>query len=160
MDHNLSFVDTFKGALPKAGGGMEQQQQRNIGYISNFLPNNTKCYCEKCIVCSRWTHETKVPDPNGCFTLIKAKIKARHPKIKQNRYKSAHQCLRETAGLDDWTRFQVPCTGKKDCLSKTWKLENNSGNDTETNYGLNTLRITKFTRCQPFHLILKWTHLN
>ena len=82
-----------------------------------------------------------------------------HPEIKQKHSRSAHQCLRETTRttkLDSSYHAQE----KKNCLSMTWKLVNNSWHGIETNDGTDTLRTSRLTTCQPFHLTYEWTHLN
>ena len=56
-----------------------------------------------------------------------------------------------TKALDHTGCFTPTKTGKKDCLSMTWKLVNNSGHGIETSYGPDTLTTTRLTTCQPFH---------
>ena len=132
--------------------------KRDTIYISPFIPNNTKCYSEKWNVSRRSTHWMKTPDYTGCFMPTKTQRKARCIP-KQN--KTIHsQCTTVCEKLQAWTtkldsRYQTleKKKKKKDCLSMTFKMINNSGYGTESNNYPDKLRTTRLTTCQPFHSI-------
>ena len=119
-----------------------EKNRRNSKYIFPFVANNSKWYRENGM------YPAELIMGRNLRTTLES---LRLPKQQQRQDASLNKTKAFSVDRPVFARKYRPgqsYTEKKDCLSMTWKLVNNSGHNTENNYGLDTLKTTWLTTCQ------------